>query len=268
MFTQCPDCKSSSIVDAATLRQADGMVRCGNCRGIFNAIEMLCDDIPDDAKISDQGIVAATDPETDSQSTENSARVRKKKDQVTGDLFAPNSREKDSHVPELFAGLTKSHEVKHRSLAIWLPMTFILLCMLLAQLAYLSRETLNNYPQMRPLLSMLCSQLSCQNIVQSSDQFLRLVSRDIRPHPSVEGALMITATIVNESNQAIPFPTLEITLSDLNERRVAMRRFSPGSYLTEQQQTLNGLTPGELVRLTFEAVDPGDGAMNYHFSFH
>ncbi len=46
MFTVCPKCGLMLVVTAADLRAAQGHVRCGRCRSVFNALESLSETAP------------------------------------------------------------------------------------------------------------------------------------------------------------------------------------------------------------------------------
>ena len=94
------------------------------------------------------------------------------------------------------------------------------------EIAWAERDLWINDSSLRPLgreRLRAASAASCR--CASDDELLQLASRDIRPHPSVPGALIISATLQNAADFAQPFPVVEITLSDLDEQRIAMRRF-------------------------------------------
>jgi len=96
---------------------------------------------------------------------------------------------------------------------------------------------------------------------------LELLSRDIRPHPSVANALIISATLRNDAAFAQAFPAVEISLSDLDENRIAMRRFVPQEYLGDARSIAAGLAPGATAALVFEVADPGKNAVAFEFKF-
>ena len=96
---------------------------------------------------------------------------------------------------------------------------------------------------------------------------LELLSRDIRPHPSVPGALIISASVRNDADFAQAFPVVEITLSDLDETRIAMRRFQPREYVSDARTIAQGLAPGATTALVFEVADPGKNAVAFEFKF-
>ena len=47
MLTACPKCNLMLVVTAADLRAAQGHVRCGRCRSVFNALESLAESPPE-----------------------------------------------------------------------------------------------------------------------------------------------------------------------------------------------------------------------------
>ena len=63
------------------------------------------------------------------------------------------------------------------------------------------------------------------------------------------------------------FPTVEITLSDLDEKRIAMRRFQPREYLGDTRALGAGLAAGASTSLVFEVADPGRNAVAFEFKF-
>ncbi|MGI9330013.1 MAG: DUF3426 domain-containing protein [Gammaproteobacteria bacterium] len=63
MFTRCPECGTVFRVTANQLRVAQGDVRCGNCAHVFNAMQYLTDELPENE----------ADAETEQTSTEESA---------------------------------------------------------------------------------------------------------------------------------------------------------------------------------------------------
>jgi hypothetical protein len=139
--------------------------------------------------------------------------------------------------------------------------------MLGGEIAWAERSLWINDPNLRPWLEKACAALGCQVPLRRDDDLLQLASRDIRPHPSVPGALIISATLQNAADFAQPFPTVEITLSDLDEQRIAMRRFRPNEYVSDPRVLAAGLAPAAKAPLVFEVADPGKSAVAFEFRF-
>ena len=113
-----------------------------------------------------------------------------------------------------------------------------------AQIGYAERSVILDDPTARPLLERVCDSVGCRLPLRHDPSTLELLSREIRPHPSVPSALIISATLRNDAKFPQAFPAVEITLSDLDENRIAMRRFAPQEYLGDTRAMSSGLAPG------------------------
>jgi hypothetical protein len=79
--------------------------------------------------------------------------------------------------------------------------------------------------------------------------------------------LIISASMINQAPFGQPYPTVEITLSDVNERRIALRRFAPEEYLSDLRALAAGLPAGGSASLSLEVEDPGKDAVAFEFRF-
>lgn len=134
------------------------------------------------------------------------------------------------------------------------------------QLGYAERTSLIRTAFGGALVRAVCGDLGCLGPFQDLDE-ISLLSRDVRRHPSVEDALIISATLHNAAEFTQPYPVVVITLSDLDDNRVAMRRFRPVEYLPDPELRQAGLAPGSSTALVFEVRDPGRNAVAFEFSF-
>ena len=81
------------------------------------------------------------------------------------------------------------------------------------------------------------------------------------------GALLIEANLVNNAPWPVAYPYLEVALGDLNDRTIALRRFSPQEYLGEPESLGAGITPHATALITLEVQDPGGNAVAFRFEF-
>jgi hypothetical protein len=95
---------------------------------------------------------------------------------------------------------------------------------------------------------------------------LRLTARDVRPHPSVSDALMINASFRNDAPWPQAWPVLQIAMSDLDGKPLAMRRFRVEEYLGAAPSE-STLASGQSVSATIEVQDPGKQAVAFAFEF-
>jgi len=240
MFTQCPHCYSIFRLGTETLAAAGGRVRCGTCEIIFNATYSLRDELPE----------APADPWTNEELPFAAVDAG---DETTADgaVAAPP--------PGASAGF--------RLNLVWGAGGAVLVLLLAIQLLFLAPRTLAAYPALRPAAGALCKLRGCELPMRQDLSKITLASRDVRAHPSVPGALIISATMVNEADFTQPYPGLEISLSDLQGRQVAARSFQPDTYLPDDVDIARGMAPDGRVQVSLEVVDPGDQAVAFEFDF-
>lgn len=270
MYAQCPECLTIYKLGAAELSQGHGSVRCGHCAAVFDALRTLTDQLPPEPinrldEVPGGGALP--------QLTVPALRPISTKQQ--GTLFDPDDRlgrneKPERHVPPrtqtpTFARIRHVAPISRNWP--WRLGVGVLLLSLAAQIGYAERAVLLDDSRTRPLLDQACASLGCRLPLRHDPATLQLLSRDIRPHPSVPNALIISATLRNDASFPQAFPAVEITLSDLDENRIAMRRFQPQEYLGDSRAVANGLAPGATAALVFEVADPGKNAVAFEFKF-
>lgn len=138
--------------------------------------------------------------------------------------------------------------------------------LLLAQIALAEWPHLAADARWRPWLARLCERLECALPPWREPGAVRITSREVRPHPSVPGALLISASFRNDAAFAQPWPLLELVLSDLDGSGVAGRRFTPAEYLGRTPEG-DSIGPGQSAAITLELHDPGPNAVAFSFEF-
>lgn len=262
MYTQCPECATVYTADAATVARGHGMVRCSHCDALFDALRTLADHLPPEPfERLDAHTPAAEPPSL-------GVPVYRPNVQAVSFTFDPDEkprpRERRRESAPAFARHARRKEGRRWP---WVAGTLLLSLSLAGQIAYAERDQLLDNEHVRPWLDRGCELLSCTLPLRHASQQLELLSRDIRPHPSVAGALIVSATVRNAAEFTQAFPVVEITLSDLDENRVAMRRFRPRDYLGDLRTIEHGLGAGASSALVFEVRDPGKNAVAFEFKF-
>ncbi|MBS0589483.1 MAG: zinc-ribbon and DUF3426 domain-containing protein [Proteobacteria bacterium] len=254
MYTQCPDCLTIYQVGPETLAQARGNVTCTHCTAVFDALRTLTEKLPAD---TDRLVCLAAD---ESVPTLDMPVLRPT---VTAKM-PPAHVPRGNATPEF----ARAHRAGSSSSGwTWKGGVAILACLLAAQIAWGERRELLQNPVSRAWLDRACTLLRCALPLAHEADRLMLLSRDVRPHPSVANALIISATLRNDADVAQAFPTVEITLTDLDGQRIAMRRFEPQEYLAEMRMQSAGLGAHTSTALVFEVTDPGKNAVAFEFRF-
>lgn len=263
MFTQCPECLTIYKVGASELAAARGNARCAHCNALFDTLSTLSEQLP---------------PEPIDRLARNEEQG--KPPQLALSVFRPNRSgqgtlffDPDDHARsgERSAAPPQFTRVPRRRArggnTRWILGSMLLMLVLAAEIAWSERAGWTADPRVRPWLESTCARLGCELPLRRDAELLQLASRDIRPHPSVPGALIISATLHNAADFAQPFPAVQVTLSDLDEKRIAMRRFRATDYVADAESLRKGLAAGANASIVFEVADPGRNAVAFEFSF-
>jgi predicted Zn finger-like uncharacterized protein len=264
MYTQCPECLSVFSVDARTIAQAHGFVMCGHCGAGFDCISTLADQLPpepfDELPAHEPGVEPPSvelvvyrpqpvAPEVPPQEEP----ARSIEDEFANLVIAPRfARDRRSDKPRRWP---------------WVLACSLLVLGLAAQLAWALRGPLITDPDIGPVLRDACTMLHCQLPPERDVSKLRLLARDVQTHPTVPGALLISATLRNDAAFTQPWPVVTIRLSDGNGKVIAMRRLNPYEYLDDTDALRRGLAPGANSALVFEVEDPGHQAVAFDLGF-
>lgn len=262
MYSQCPECLTIFKLEAAELAACAGQVRCGHCSSVFDALRSLAQDLP-----AEPIHELALHPLRDSPPPLGYSVFRPQRaGPMQSTMFAePADRRR---APPRAPGFAARHGADRRPRRWpWLAATVALALVLAAQVGWSGRERWLREPGVRALAERGCARLGCRVPLQHDAALLRLLSRDIRAHPSVPDALLISATLHNSAPFAQAWPVVGITLSNLDEKPIAARRFQPREYLADPDAIAAGLPPGASSALVFEVVDPGQDAVAFEFRF-
>jgi len=152
-----------------------------------------------------------------------------------------------------------------RRLLAWLAVPALALVLAL-QVTVADRDRLAADATWRPRVAWLCGWLHCRLPPWHEPGAFHVTSREVRPHPAVPGALLISASFRNDAAFAQAWPQLEMSLSDLDGQSLGLRRFSPREYLgSAPPQAL--IAPGQSASITLELLDPGKRAVTFSLDF-
>jgi predicted Zn finger-like uncharacterized protein len=265
MYTQCPECLSVFSVDARTIAQAHGFVMCGHCGAGFDCISTLADQLPPEPfhelPAHEPGVepprvelaIYRPAPEAPEEPKQEDDPLRSLDREFANLVITPRfARDRRADRPRRWP---------------WITACLLLLLGLTTQLAWALRETLISDPNTGPVLRQACAMLQCQLPPVRDVSKLRLLARDVQTHPTVPGALLISATLRNDAAFTQPWPVVTIRLSDGNGKVIAMRRLNPSEYLDDTDALHRGLAPGANSALVFEVEDPGHQAVAFDLGF-
>ncbi len=303
MYTLCPSCKTIFGINAQQLSAAQGRVRCSVCRAAFSALDNLSEQpdglfspgttawmqeveqrveplprMPAASAVPEEvtGISAAHLEQAGAVTVEEFDIINAPA--IVGGSCAslrsphlgilPGAEERLA--PDLAAVARSAAGPKRISLSatlIWSVTNLALMVVLVIQFAYFNRYDLARHAQWRPALEEMCRHAGCTLPLRSDITKITLVNRELRSHPSVANALLVTATLVNNAAFPQSYPMLQLSLSDFSGRTVAMRRFQPTEYMSKTVEIDGGMRPGQPIGVSLELADPGKTAVGFEFTF-
>lgn len=150
----------------------------------------------------------------------------------------------------------------------WRPYAVIaaLVAVLLLQIVLSDRERLAADATWRPLVSGACAVLQCDVPSWREPAAFTLVRRDVRPAPAQPGVLHVSASFRNDAVWAQAWPTLVLTLSDIDGRRVGSRAFGPAEYMGDATLP-STIASGNDVAVEMDILEPAPDVVAFTFDF-
>lgn len=139
--------------------------------------------------------------------------------------------------------------------------TLLLLQLLLAQRAELAADA-----RWRPWISSVCSVFRCTLPTWHQPDAYSMLARSVQPKPGQPGVLDVSASFRNDAHWPQAWPTLLLSLSDVDGRQVAARAFTPLEYRA-QSQVGDQLMPGQSASIRFDVVEPAPRIVAFTFDF-
>jgi predicted Zn finger-like uncharacterized protein len=234
MYTRCPGCQAVYELSAALLSEASGVVRCGNCGKTFNTLSHLFADYPEEASEPIRGggmppllehpeLVQAELPVA-FEEFDNPA--------------APDDDEPSQPLPESSTWRAPG--------MLWPITTAVLAVVLLAQ-TWLLWQTPGS-----PLSRWAAS--GSHEVAVNPNEAIQIISRDLHRHPSLDDAMIISATLRNTEPYSVAFPILEVRFYDASQQLLGARRLNPEEYLHDSHRIDSGMAPGTILPLVMEFV--------------
>jgi len=249
MFTRCPHCQTVYEPTAAQLAQGRGHLQCGVCDHEFDALEQLSEH-PFAAHAPAHGGHLPPRVEPAAMDTDVPAPMQ-------GDFF---------EVPVATPAFATVPAERSSGGLRWWSGVAVLGLLLLLQVLLAQRDALAADPLWRPFLLRSCALLGCKVVPWTAPQGIEVTARDVRPHPSVPGALLVQLSFRNDAGFDQVWPQLELAMLDLSGKPLALRRFEATEYLGSAPGS-PVLRSGQSAEITLEIADPGKEAIAYAFDF-
>jgi len=118
-----------------------------------------------------------------------------------------------------------------------------------------------------PYIPWVCRVLDCPPT--EAEEIASLYSQEflIRTHPEIDNALELSFIFRNDADRNLPFPGLELSLSNNSNQVIANRLITPDEYLPAELQQFDSMPGKSSIQVKLELVDPSEEAVNYTMAF-
>ena len=229
-ITQCPQCGTRFKVTGAQLDAHDGLVRCGRCHEVFDASKHLNDDEPSPQQLSLPIEPEIPAGEADLTPIYNVPELEKEPTTLAQQV---------QFVEELTDEVLEMPPGKTSWMAVFAG--FLLALTLVAQATYFFRvEIGTSLPGLKPLLEDYCALLQCTVALPQKADLVSIESSELESDPNLGNIVTLHALIHNRAPYAQAYPSLELTLTNVQDQPVARRVFRPADYLKAGQDEKQG----------------------------
>jgi hypothetical protein len=132
------------------------------------------------------------------------------------------------------------------------------------QLVLAQRDTLASQPRWRPLVESLCGVVGCDVPAWREPSAFAMLDRSVQPKPGAPGVLTARASFRNDARWPQPWPTLVLTLSDVDGVPLGRRAFTPDEYAGDGARML---MPGQSASVQLDVLEPTSGVVAFAFDF-
>ena len=229
-ITKCPVCSTRFKVTGAQLDAHDGLVRCGHCHDVFDARKHLHDDEPSrqlSLPIGPEYLRGEFDltpipdiPELEAERKTLAQQVQFV-EELTDEVIEKPPRKTD-----------------------WIGVSLALLLTLglIGQATYHYRVELGSQlPGLKPLLAKYCTLLECTVPLPQKADLIAIDSSELESDPNQSNMVTLHVLVHNRAPYAQAHPSLELTLTDIQDHPIARRVFSPADYLKTGEDAKPGV---------------------------
>lgn len=235
-ITQCPQCGTHFNITPEQRNAHKGMVRCGRCQTVFNAVEniysppqqldlpLALDDIADAT-----GLFSVYDPNADKYGT------------VTISAEAAARKSNDfSHIPDVF--IAQRYKPATRKQTIWYSIgsLFLVLVLALQAIYYYRVDIAARVQGAKPVMLKVCAVFKCKLPLPQKIDLITIESSELEADPTLANIITLHALLRSRAPYAMSYPDIELTLTDTQDVALARRSFTPGEYLSSIDDINNG----------------------------
>lgn len=225
LAARCPQCGTTFRVVSDQLKLKGGLVRCGECRQVFDALAHL--NTVDEAAPPPPPSAAPPAPEPAEVAPPPTAPEPPARDASPAE---PQPRTNTHDVParaDVEPAFLRPRKSRPLALAAWTIISLLLAVLLVAQAALLLRaELVGRWPALRSALEALCRYAHCTVQYPRRPELLALIGTDLEALPGTD-AFEFSGTLRNRAEFTVAAPAIELTLAAADGRVVVRKVWLP-----------------------------------------
>lgn len=230
MLTRCSACGTAFRITTDQLVMRQGMVRCGQCNEVFNALEHLASrtDAPQTQEPAADPLTAGASSAAWSASPAEDVAPASSYD-LFGASPAPDAGP-GAAAPAVLSPLLAPESPRRFP---WLSLIGSILAVgvLLAQASWFYRNQIAvKFPEAKPYLEAACAHLDCRIEPPVDPQAISIESSDLQAEPGGRSVLVLSAVLRNRASFDQDLPLLELALTDAQDAALARRVLKPAEY--------------------------------------
>lgn len=241
-ITQCPQCGTHFKITQEQRNSHQGMVRCGQCQAVFNAVENLYtppEQLSLPLVLDDMDDIPAIHSLYDPYSTDDPYSSSNSSVSISPEAAARRAND-FSHIPDVYLTNAAKHASPQRTW-LWALASLLLLLVLLLQAAYYLRvEIAAQLPGIKPALLSICEPLNCTIPLPQKISLLSIESSELEADPSQDDIITLHALLRSSAPYELAYPNIELTLTDTQDNALARRSFGPADYLPPATDITHG----------------------------
>lgn len=229
MLTRCAMCHTAFRITTEQLVSRQGMVRCGQCSEVFNALDhLIADPATSPALEALQAEIGAASAGPDSGSYDLfGAPLATEPSVSTGSGGSGGSASLAGGASVLLGPVTPARRFPWWNLA----GALLAATALAAQGAWFYRDRIAvAFPPSKPLLEAACAELQCKLALPVDASAISIESSDLQADPGSSAVLILSAVLRNRASFAQELPMLELALTDALDAPLARRVLKPAEY--------------------------------------
>jgi hypothetical protein len=143
----------------------------------------------------------------------------------------------------------------------------VLALVLALQLLLAQRYELAASARWRPWVAALCNVLPCEIPAWHEPRAFTMLARSVQPSHTTAGVLEVEASFRNDAPWPQHWPTLLLSLADVQGREVGRRAFAPSAYRDRGANPDDTLAPGQSATARLQVREPAPGVVAFTFDF-